>query len=172
MVSGCVTSNSFLAATPGIDFLREKGSTASNTLKVIEVVMIHPYWDMALLRVDGLGDKQPVAAVPAASGGCGGAGHCLCHRGTPHLIRATMRRFRTRVFGGVYYIKRLQPGRDRQLGGLVESFGTNVLAVTLVTARRSARQFGIGCRARVDRRGDRAAFRGDIPGCEFRRSHM
>lgn len=40
----------------GIDFRRDPSE--GQTLKVRRVVMIHPYWDMALLAVDGLTEKQ------------------------------------------------------------------------------------------------------------------
>ncbi len=39
-----------------IDFKREEGfrdDDASGTMLITEVVMVHPYWDMALFRVDG-----------------------------------------------------------------------------------------------------------------------
>ena len=42
----------------GIDFKQERNRPAKLFLKAIEVVMIHPYWDMALLRVAGLSPAQ------------------------------------------------------------------------------------------------------------------
>jgi hypothetical protein len=42
-----------------VDFRREKGSTEANILAVHEVLMIHPYWDLALLRADGPGADHP-----------------------------------------------------------------------------------------------------------------
>lgn len=38
----------------GIDFLRELDRPPGRTLMVRRLVMIHPYWDMALLEVEGL----------------------------------------------------------------------------------------------------------------------
>ena len=38
----------------GIDFKHELGSDGSVLLDVVSAKMIHPYWDMALLRVQGL----------------------------------------------------------------------------------------------------------------------
>ena len=38
----------------GIDFLRELDRPTGPTLPVTRVVMVHPYWDMALLAVEGL----------------------------------------------------------------------------------------------------------------------
>jgi hypothetical protein len=47
----------------GVDFKREKGSTEAYVIAVREVAMIHPYWDMALLRVEGLGTDHPPRAL-------------------------------------------------------------------------------------------------------------
>jgi endonuclease G, mitochondrial len=44
----------------GIDFLRERDRTGSLYFDVRRVAMIHPYWDMALLQVEGL----PAAQAP------------------------------------------------------------------------------------------------------------
>ncbi len=43
----------------GIDFVREIKDRASIMLDVKDVVMIHPHWDMALLRVLGLAPSHP-----------------------------------------------------------------------------------------------------------------
>ena len=37
-------------AQAGIDFLRELNQPTGPTLEVRRVVMIHPYWDMAILK--------------------------------------------------------------------------------------------------------------------------
>ncbi|NWO81692.1 serine protease, partial [Escherichia coli] len=37
-----------------IDFLREQGRSDQEMLEVRSIRMIHPYWDMALLEVEGL----------------------------------------------------------------------------------------------------------------------
>ena len=49
-------------ARAGINFVRELGRPdGGSTLLVRRVVMIHPYWDMALLAVDGLPERhQPL----------------------------------------------------------------------------------------------------------------
>jgi len=111
----------------GIDFLRELDRRTGPTLLVKRVVMVHPYWDMALLAVDGLtaqmkplglslrdvtGDEMiEVAAIgyPAFD-----------TRNDPDVQNDLFRR----VFG----VKRLQPGT---LGGRqqTESFGKLVPAV-------------------------------------------
>ena len=41
-------------AKAGIDFLREKGGRNDQTLAVKNILMIHPYWDLSILEVEGL----------------------------------------------------------------------------------------------------------------------
>jgi endonuclease G len=111
----------------GIDFLRELDRPTGPTLDVRCVVMVHPYWDMALLEVDGL-----TAAVEPLK---------LSQRdvSTQEMIQVAAigyPAFDTRndatvqndLFGHVFGVKRLQPGT---MGGIVktESFGKAVEAV-------------------------------------------
>jgi endonuclease G, mitochondrial len=44
----------------GIDFLRERDRDERQFFAVVRVVMIHPYWDMALLETTGLEDHPPL----------------------------------------------------------------------------------------------------------------
>ena len=53
-----------------VNFLHEKDRPGTESFEFDEVVMIHPYWDMALLRVSGLEN------VPALT---------LCHRAPEDL---------------------------------------------------------------------------------------
>ena len=46
--------------TADVDFLRERDRTESKLFHIVRVAMIHPYWDMALLVVDGLADVKPL----------------------------------------------------------------------------------------------------------------
>lgn len=115
------------AVDPGIDFLRERGSTTSSVLKVRRVVMVHPYWDMALLEVEGLGDRpvlslgkfEPSEASPRRIGVIG----------YPAFDSRNDAAVQNQVFRGVFNIKRFQPGlwRGRREIG---SFGKTVPAGT------------------------------------------
>jgi hypothetical protein len=100
---------------PGVDFLAERGNTASLEFKITDVVGIHDDHDLALLRVEStssdgraLPDPLPVAAseppdlferdvyvvgYPAWDS----------RRNEPEPLR--------RIFADVYNVKRLQPGR-------------------------------------------------------------
>jgi hypothetical protein len=114
-----------------IDFYREAGRTESDTLAVESVVMIHPYWDMALLRVRGLPEKRrPLefsAADPASM--IDREIVVIGYPGYDPYGSDEFQRIQNRIFRGTYYVKRLQPGvlRARQP---VESFRRQVEAIT------------------------------------------
>ena len=110
----------------GVDFKQERNRPAKLFLKVVDIVMIHPYWDMALLRVEGLGQAQDPLVLSLQSP------ESLIDRdvaviGYPAFDPRNDAAVQNKVFDGVYYIKRLQPGklRPRQR---VDSFGNRVLA--------------------------------------------
>jgi endonuclease G, mitochondrial len=115
-------------AKAGVDFLRERERSGSIPVGVREVVMIHPYWDMAILRVDGLGAEQPalrlsLAAIEDLEG------EEVAVIGYPAFDPRNDAAVQNQVFGGVYNVKRLQPGK---LGAkrAVTSFANRVLAAT------------------------------------------
>jgi endonuclease G len=114
-------------AQAGIDFLREvSGGTAF--LKVESVVMIHPFWDMALLKVDGLGSDHPMLQLsledPDAI-----VGRRIAVIGYPAFDPRNDAEVQNRVFNGLYNVKRLQPGLlGRRYS--IESFGKKVSAAT------------------------------------------
>lgn len=111
----------------GIDFLRELERPTGPTLAVKRIVMVHPYWDMALLEVDGLTDEQrplDLAAVdpgPDAMIEVAGIGYPAFDDRNDATVQNDLFR---RVFG----VKRVQPGT---LGGRrdAESFGKLVPAL-------------------------------------------
>lgn len=112
----------------GVDFRKEDESDTPDYLDVIDVVLVHPYWDMALLRVGGVAShRQPLAldAIPADE---------LRDRqvaviGYPAFDPRNSARVQDRVFEGVYNVKRLQPGivRDPRV---IASFDHSVRALT------------------------------------------
>lgn len=112
----------------GVDFLREHEREGSVAVTVREVAMIHPHWDMALLKVEGLGDGQPplqlsLDAVEELEG------EEVAVIGYPAFDPRNDAAVQNTVFGGIYNVKRLQPGR---LGGrrAVSSFRRSVDAAT------------------------------------------
>ena len=90
--------------------------------------MIHPYWDMALLQVDGLSDRNP-SLVLALEPPDQLAGRDVAVIGYPALDPRNPTDVQNRVFNSVYYVKRLQPGK---LGPrrLIRSFDHTVSAMT------------------------------------------
>ena len=113
-----------------IDFKRQVDTPEddrSDYLSVRGVEMIHPYWDMALLQVDGLPtDKMLRLSVLSPDQ--------LVNRnivavGYPALDPRNDAALQDKIFGGVYYVKRLQPGVVRARAK-VQSFENQVNAMT------------------------------------------
>lgn len=111
-----------------VDFTQEHRAAAVGTpFAVREIVMIHPYWDIALLRTEGLGDRTPLTFAtlepdPAAP-------PRIAVIGYPAFDPRNDAAVQDQVFGGVYNVKRLQPGLvngRRQ----IDSFGKRVNATT------------------------------------------
>jgi endonuclease G len=112
----------------GVDFKRERGSNETQFLRVRRVLMIHPYWDMALLQVDGLSDRNP-PLVLALEQPDQLVGRDVAVIGYPALDPRNPIDVQNRVFNSVYNVKRLQPG---QLGSRrpIRSFDHTVSAMT------------------------------------------
>ncbi|MEI9887783.1 MAG: DNA/RNA non-specific endonuclease [Rhizomicrobium sp.] len=112
----------------GIDFKREDAGDAAALLGVRKVVMIHPYWDMALLSVDGLGPAHvPLKLSLRAPESMKGSEVAVI--GYPAFDPRNSAEVQNQVFEGVYNVKRLQPG----LAGAresIDSFDKTVNALT------------------------------------------
>jgi endonuclease G len=109
-----------------IDFKRERDRTDSVLVQVQKVVMIHPYWDMALLQVSALPAAQQALTLSLTDP------HDLEERdvaaiGYPAFDPRNPADVQNNVFGGVYYVKRLQPGKMRPRADTA-SFGKTVSA--------------------------------------------
>ncbi len=114
--------------TAAVDFKREIMPTPPQLLTVTKVVMIHPYWDMALLEVSGLSSGR--AALPVSTK----APADLNNRevvviGYPARDWRNNVDVQNEVFGGMFEVKRMQPGRLKAVR-TIESFGHNVTAIT------------------------------------------
>jgi endonuclease G len=113
-------------AKAGLDFHTEPGG--SDFLEVRQVVLIHPFWDMALLRVGGLaGGDAPLDLDLTAIDDL--TGRDVVVIGYPAFDPRNDAGVQNEVFRGRYGIKRLQPGK---LAGRVPvaSFGKSVPATT------------------------------------------
>lgn len=119
-------------ASSRIDFKQEVGSAASSTVTssvftVERVRMIHPFWDCALLEVDGLPADRPSLVLD-------GTPPADTHDREATIIGYPMADWRAdqelqnSLFGGVFNKKRLQPGLT--LGPLLKvSFQNKVEAL-------------------------------------------
>jgi endonuclease G len=110
----------------GINFLHELNAPPGNTLMVQRIVLIHPYWDLALLSVDGLPQEaaplslslRDIPADPMVE---------VAAIGYPAFDYRNDVGEQNDLFRNVFGVKRLQPGT---LGGRqnTESFGKEVPA--------------------------------------------
>ena len=117
--------------TSKIDFLQEVGNNASDSLQVTEIVMIHPYWDMAILRVSGLSPiRKPLKLStndPATMLDTDVV--TIGYPGFTPSSDSEFQRVQSRVFRDVYYVKRIQPGKLKTHSNVV-SFQKTVRAIT------------------------------------------
>ncbi|MGH3132430.1 MAG: DNA/RNA non-specific endonuclease [Gaiellaceae bacterium] len=111
----------------GIDFLRERDRTGSLLFEIVGILLVHPFWDMALLKVEGLGAVPPLRLSVAAPGELEEREVVVI--GYPALDTRNNVDLQNRIFGGVFNVKRLQPGKLRNLAD-IRSFGHVVRAVT------------------------------------------
>ncbi|CAA2105425.1 hypothetical protein MBUL_03186 [Methylobacterium bullatum] len=115
-------------AQAGIDFLRERDRPTGPTLVVRKVVMIHPFWDMAILRVEGL----PAAHEPlklSLQDARDLTGREIFVVGYPAFDPRNPADVQNDLFNRQYGVKRLQPG-ELQGGFDTGSFGKTVRAAT------------------------------------------
>ncbi len=111
----------------GIDFIKEIDTSKSRLFMVDKIVMIHPYWDMALLSVDGLEDIQPLTLSTTSPGDLHGRDIAVV--GYPAMDPRNNVELQNRIFRHQYNVKRLQPGRFRGVKE-INSFGHLVPAIT------------------------------------------
>lgn len=122
-----------LVYNPGdaaVHFRRHHGDPEDDQrtyVEVRQVVMIHPYWDMALLRVDGLGKVRPLTLSVEQPGGL--VGREVAAVGYPARDDRNDLVVQDRIFERVYGVKRFQPGKVRVRED-IQSFETRVSALT------------------------------------------
>ena len=113
-----------------IDFKRQVDTPEddrSDYLSVRGVEMIHPYWDLALLQVDGLRTDKMLRLSVLSPDQL--ANRNIVAVGYPALDPRNDAALQDKIFGGVYYVKRLQPGVVRARAK-VQSFENQVNAMT------------------------------------------
>ena len=118
--------NFFAGAAAGVDFNREYGARAQ-VLTVDQVVMVHPYWDMALLKTNEKLDIPPVrlSAKDLVDVTESNNKPKVVVIGYPGKDNRGDRGVREEIFDGYYGIKRLLPG---DYDGPVKFRGLDVMA--------------------------------------------
>jgi endonuclease G, mitochondrial len=116
----------FRSGEAAIDLEREQREESARPvlLTVADVMMVHPYWDMALLRVEGLNRKALPLGVAAPENL---ADQDIVVVGYPGRGRDDVT-VEDRVFGGIYFVKRFEPGKLRPRRDF-RSFGKVVSAL-------------------------------------------
>jgi endonuclease G len=112
----------------GVDFRREQGRPTGPTLIVKRVLMIHPYWDMAILAVDNLPPEHKSLKL-SLKDARDLTGHDIFVIGYPAFDPRNPADVQNNLFDGRYGVKRLQPG-ELQGGMKTASFGKMVPAAT------------------------------------------
>lgn len=111
-----------------INFRREQIPSDTESLAVLQVIMIHPYWDMALLKVAGLSnERKPLNLSVLHPDELNGRDVVII--GYPAQDQRNDLELQNRIFGGVFDVKRLQPGFLRQRRK-IDSFENRVNAIT------------------------------------------
>ena len=120
----------YRAGDAAIDFKRQVDAPDDDRLAYLSiraVEMIHPYWDMALLRVDGLpADRMLRLSVKSPDEL---ADHNVVVIGYPARDERNDVALQDRIFNRTYNVKRLQPGVIRARAR-IQSFENTVNALT------------------------------------------
>lgn len=126
---GVGTRLTYRTGGSAIDFQREvDAAPIGSVLAITDVVMIHPYWDMALLKVAGL----PATAKPLSLSVTSPeelVDQDVVVVGYPAQDYRNALDVQNRVFAGTYGVKRLAPGKTRRREKIV-SFENTVNAMT------------------------------------------
>jgi len=117
-----------LSSSANVNFKHEINNEGSRRFEVADVVLIHPYWDMALLRVSGLSEQHSsltLSATPVEDF----ADNDVAVVGYPAFDDRNDLVEQNRIFRGEYNVKRMQPGKvwERRLH---KSYGKMVNAIT------------------------------------------
>jgi endonuclease G len=117
--------------TAAVDFRRERDTPPEERSAYVTVrglVMIHPFWDMAILRVSGLpAGARPLKLSIRAPEGLVGADVAVI--GYPARDERNDLELQDRIFERAYNVKRLQPGKIRRRER-IRSFSNPVDAMT------------------------------------------
>jgi endonuclease G, mitochondrial len=120
----------YSAGNSAVDFKRQidtPDSDRSAYMVVRGVAMVHPYWDMALLNVEGVGEDKMLKLCVTSPEDL--VGRDVVVVGYPAKDWRNDVALQDRIFAGQYNVKRLQPGTVRPRAK-VQSFENVVNAMT------------------------------------------
>ena len=112
-----------------IDFVQEVKPRASIPLEVKKVLMIHPYWDMAILQVEGLPAGHPKLRLGVNSPE-ELAGRDIAVVGYPAQDSRNDLALQMEIFRQQFNVKRMQPGKLRVREEIVDGFQNRVKPLT------------------------------------------
>lgn len=115
--------------TAGIDFAQEARPREPVFLTVTDIVMVHPHWDMALLRVEGLGTDHPSLKLGVTHPD-DLADNDIVVIGYPAQDVRNDFNLQNQIFRGLFDVKRLQPGKLKTREQIRDSFRNLVHTVT------------------------------------------
>jgi len=127
---GLGTHIKYQAGGSAIDFKRQTDTPESDRsalLTVRGVELIHPFWDMAILNVDGLPDAGILKLSVKSPEDLFNEDVVVC--GYPARDDRNDLKLQDKIFEGKYYVKRLQPGKIQQRSK-IRSFENMVNAIT------------------------------------------
>jgi endonuclease G, mitochondrial len=118
----------YTSGDAAIGFKHELGEPDTSVpLTVSKVELIHPYWDMALLRVEGLTTQKPL--VLSSRNPADFIGLDIIVVGYPAIDSRNDIALQNRIFSQTFHVKRLQPGVLRP-AARIRSFANTVDALT------------------------------------------
>ena len=109
-----------------VNFTHELDQPVGIDFAVDDILMIHPFWDMALLKVTGI-DVPPLEILAEDASDLSGRDVAVI--GYPAFDGRNNADLQFRIFRGSFNVKRLQPGRLNNRA-MVRSFGNRVDAAT------------------------------------------
>ena len=113
-----------------INFVEEAGRTGENQFRIDEALLIHPYWDMAVLRVRDVPETvQPLTLSRQGAAPMAGPAPDVVVIGYPAFDPRNDAEVQRQVFNNLFNVKRLQPGKWLKRRS-VTSFGKPVEAIT------------------------------------------
>ena len=117
--------------TAAIDFAKEIIPSDPVLLDVKDILAVHPHWDMAILKVAGLGDEHQKLVLDVTEP------EDLIRAEKPVVVIGYPAQdvrndvaLQNQIFRGVFDVKRFQPGMLRKRENVRDSYGNRVNTIT------------------------------------------